>query len=305
MKKYYTFVMKNIAFMEVKITPLNWQKYVTNKDSVTAVNNDFMLIEDLHLLPRFDFPFKVDMAVLAIYTQGVTRYQVDFKHYESKAPCINILLHNQTLQKEYVSEDFQGYAIVTSKQFIDSLLPDIQRMEIMLQVVENPVRPVSDDELNMFVSYYKNIKRIIELSNTPYLLETLKHLTLAFIYGTNFHNKLLLENTATSPQQILANRFMELVRENFKHERQMSFYAEKLCLTPKYLSLKIREITGKSAADWIDDFVMIEAKALLKSTNMTVMQISDKLNFPSQSFFGKYFKRYEGMSPKEYRSGFD
>jgi AraC-like DNA-binding protein len=287
--------------MEVKITPFNWQKYVTNKDSVTAVNNDFMLVEDLNLLPVFDFPFKVDMAVLAIYTQGVTRSQVDFKHYESKAPCINILLPNQTLQKEYISEDFQGYAIVASKQFIDNLLPDMQRMEIMLHVFENPVKPVSDEELNMFVSFYKNIKRIIELSDTPYLLEMLKHLTLAFIYGSNFHDKLLLENTATSPQQVLANRFMELVKENFKHERQMSFYAEKLCLTPKYLSQKIREITGKSATDRIADFVMIEAKALLKSTNMTVLQISDELNFPSQSFFGKYFKRHEGMSPTEYR----
>ncbi|MDR1407222.1 MAG: helix-turn-helix domain-containing protein [Tannerella sp.] len=289
--------------MEVKITPLNWRKYVTNKDSVTAVNNDFMLVENLHLLPVFDFPFKVDMAVLAICTQGVARYRVNFKHYESKAPCINILLHNQTLQKEYGSDDFQGYAIVASKQFIDSLLHDMRRREIMLQAVENPVIPLSGDELNMFVSYYKNIKRIIELSNTPYLLETLKHLTLAFIYGTNFHDNLLLENTAASPQQMFTNRFMALVRENFKRERQMSFYAGKLCLTPKYLSLKIRAITGKSAADWIDDYVMLEAKALLKSTNMTIQQISDELNFTSQSFFGKYFKRYEGMSPKEYREG--
>jgi YesN/AraC family two-component response regulator len=70
----------------------------------------------------------------------------------------------------------------------------------------------------------------------------------------------------------------------------------------KYLSRKIRKITDKSAADRIDDFVMTEAKALLKSTNMTVLQINDALNFPLQSFFGKYFKRYGGMSPKEYRS---
>jgi AraC-like DNA-binding protein len=155
----------------------------------------------------------------------------------------------------------------------------------------------------MFVTYYKTIKKIVELNITPYLLETLRHLTIAFIYASNFRDKLLSENMAASPQQILANRFMELVKENFKHERQMSFYAEKFCLTPKYLSLKIRDITGKSAADWIDEYVMFEAKALLKSTDMTVLQISDELNFTSQSFFGKYFKRCTGMSPKEYREG--
>jgi AraC-like DNA-binding protein len=63
----------------------------------------------------------------------------------------------------------------------------------------------------------------------------------------------------------------------------------------------VKSATGKFAIEWIDDYVMLEAKALLKSTNMTIQQISDELNFPSQSFFGKYFKRREGVSPKEYR----
>ena len=81
----------------------------------------------------------------------------------------------------------------------------------------------------------------------------------------------------------------------------MEFYADKMCLTPKYLSKVIKEKSSKSASEWIDNYVTLEARALLKSTNMTIRQISDELNFPSQSFFGKYFKRHQGMSPKEYR----
>ena len=81
----------------------------------------------------------------------------------------------------------------------------------------------------------------------------------------------------------------------------MDFYAEKLSITPKYMSTVIKQTSGKTAGDWIDDHVLLEAKALLKSTNMTILQISDELNFPSQSFFGKYFKRLTGVSPKEYR----
>jgi AraC-like DNA-binding protein len=289
--------------MEVKITPQNWHQYVVNRDKVIAVSNDFLLVEDLQLLPTFDFPFKINMMIAAICTRGATRYRINFKTYESKAPCISIIPQNQTLQKEYNSEDFQGYALVVSPQFIDSLFYDMQRKGIMLHAAEIPVRPISDEELDMFVTYYKTIKKIVELNITPYLLETLRHLTIAFIYASNFHDKLLSENMVASSQQILANRFMELVKENFKHERQMSFYADKFSLTPKYLSLKIREITGRSAADWIDEYVMFEAKALLKSTDMTILQISDELNFTSQSFFGKYFKRCTGMSPKEYREG--
>jgi AraC-like DNA-binding protein len=82
-------------------------------------------------------------------------------------------------------------------------------------------------------------------------------------------------------------------------ERSIGFYADKLCLTPKYLTIK--EMSGKLAGEWIDDYVMLEAKVLLKSTNMTVQQISERLNFTTQSHFGTYFKRLAGVSPKEYR----
>jgi AraC-like DNA-binding protein len=81
----------------------------------------------------------------------------------------------------------------------------------------------------------------------------------------------------------------------------VGFYAKKLCMAPKYLSAVIKEKTGKSAFEWINDYVILEAKSLLKSTNMTIQQISDELNFANQSFFGKYFKRLAGMSPKSYR----
>ncbi|NLN95135.1 MAG: AraC family transcriptional regulator [Bacteroidales bacterium] len=67
------------------------------------------------------------------------------------------------------------------------------------------------------------------------------------------------------------------------------------------MSQLIKQNTGKSVNEWIEDYVMLEAKALLKSTNMTIQQISDEMNFPSQSFFGKYFKRVKGISPREFK----
>lgn len=81
----------------------------------------------------------------------------------------------------------------------------------------------------------------------------------------------------------------------------VAFYASKLSLTPKYLSKVIRQNSGKTAGEWIEEYVILEAKALLKSTNKTIQQITDELNFSTQSFFGKYFKRRVGLSPKEYR----
>lgn len=97
------------------------------------------------------------------------------------------------------------------------------------------------------------------------------------------------------------NDFSKEVQLFYRKERKVLYYADRLHLSASYLSTVVKRISGKTAAEWIDDYVVLEAKALLKSTKLTIQQISDELNFPSQSFFGKYFKRITGLSPKEYR----
>lgn len=72
-------------------------------------------------------------------------------------------------------------------------------------------------------------------------------------------------------------------------------------ITTKYLSVAVKNVSGKTAGQWLDDYIILEAKSLIKTTDMTIQQISDELNFPSQSFLGKFFKREVGMSPKQYR----
>jgi AraC-like DNA-binding protein len=82
----------------------------------------------------------------------------------------------------------------------------------------------------------------------------------------------------------------------------MAFYADKLCLTPKYLSTLIKQASGRSAPDWIDDFVILEAKNLLKYTGLAIKEIVYKLHFPNQSVFFKFFKAHTGLTPSEYRN---
>ena len=102
-------------------------------------------------------------------------------------------------------------------------------------------------------------------------------------------------------QQEKCEKFMSLLAENFKNQRDIGFYADKLCVTSKYLSTMLKQETGMTALDWIERHVVLYAKSCLSSTSMTIQEISDELDFPSQSVFGKYFKRVEGISPKTYR----
>ncbi|MDE6644508.1 MAG: AraC family transcriptional regulator, partial [Muribaculaceae bacterium] len=95
--------------------------------------------------------------------------------------------------------------------------------------------------------------------------------------------------------------FIQLVHTHYRRERTIKFYADKLFISPKYLSLIIKEGTGSTAAEWIDRCVIMEAKNLLRFSNMNVQQVAYELNFSNQSSFGKYFKHLVGMSPSQFQ----
>ena len=99
----------------------------------------------------------------------------------------------------------------------------------------------------------------------------------------------------------LFTRFIQLIIKNYRRNRKLDFYADKLFISPKYLSDVIKKISGRTAHDWIDRYILLEAKILLRSSHKTIQQIADELNFPNNSFFSKYFKKHCGMTPKEYR----
>ena len=101
--------------------------------------------------------------------------------------------------------------------------------------------------------------------------------------------------------EVLFDEFMSLLQQYNKKERNVSFYAKQLNITPKYLSSVVKEVSGKTAARWIDESVILEAKALLKYSGMSIQEIAYHLNFSTQSFFGKYFKQHTGTSPSRYK----
>jgi len=105
-----------------------------------------------------------------------------------------------------------------------------------------------------------------------------------------------------SRQDEIFKKFIALVHENCIAEREVTFYANKLCISTKYLTGICKSVTGEAAKKLIDDFSILEIKVLLQSTGLTIQEIADRLGFPDQSYLGRYFKRHEGMSPKEYQS---
>ncbi|MBF1604781.1 MAG: AraC family transcriptional regulator, partial [Prevotella sp.] len=95
--------------------------------------------------------------------------------------------------------------------------------------------------------------------------------------------------------------FIQTVEKNYRTERRVSWYAQQLCITSKYLSETVRTVSRRTPSDWIDSYVTRELRVMLRNSTMSIKQIADELNFANQSFMGKYFKEHVGMSPSQFR----
>jgi AraC-like DNA-binding protein len=174
-----------------------------------------------------------------------------------------------------------------------------------MSMMENPSVKLTEKELEVVRSGLEIVTRVVN-SEAMYKREALLSLLSSMFYmlmgvwkkrGASAE----AENQSTR-SKLIFDRFIKLVSEYHTQYRNVGFYADKLCLTPKYLSKLIKTATGKSAPEWIDQFVILEAKNLLKYSGVTIKEIVFKLNFPNQSVFYKFFKARTGMTPTEYRN---
>jgi AraC-like DNA-binding protein len=287
--------------MSRAISFMNWRETLKNAN-VASIGNDFILLEDKLFQPAFDYPFKMDVTAIVICAEGIAEGFINLKHIKAVAPCIIVLLPDQILEYKSISDDYSGCMMIMSRKFSHNLLPNAQeQLPLYLAVNKEPVIELNKESLEGMVEYYNMLKRVAGVKENPHRMEVARYLTLAFFYGIGFSIFKQESDENSTHYEIVAEKFMRLVQTHYKQERSLEFYANQLYLTPKHLAKVIKETTNKTANDWIDEHVVLEAKALLKSTNMTAQQIADELNFSDQSFFGKYFKRHTGVSPREYK----
>jgi AraC-like DNA-binding protein len=283
------------------VLPLNWRTELGNLDAY-SIDQDLILLDKPIITSTFEYPFKVDVAVAIISIKGKTEGSINLKPYVTDGACLITILPGQVMQYKSISEDFEGLFIVMSSKFTESLMPNASdRLPLQLSVRDNPAIPLDDETLKGMINYFDMLKKVIQVDDHPFRLEVARHLTLAFFYGVGAVLNKIPDNPKLTHHETLVDRYLTLVQKHFKEQRGLEFYADKLCVTAKHLSKVVKATSGKPSNDWIDEHVALEAKALIKSTNMTVEQISEELNFPSQSFFGKYFKRVTGLSPRDYK----
>ena len=169
-------------------------------------------------------------------------------------------------------------------------------------MARHPIAKIPEEVLPSINRFFSDITMALADKKHPYYSQVLLFQLAGFVLKDISKCFEPFSNEILSNQGRMSDQFLQLAQQNFRKERFLEFYANKLEVSPKHLSRTVKSQTGFSAVEWIERFVILEAKVLLKSSNLNIQQISDELNFPSQSFFGKYFKKITGMSPKEFRN---
>ena len=283
--------MKNISY-------LNWRTYF-NPQTIYSVGEDLILLDN-QLMESPRYPFKTDMLTATICIKGKAEGSANLQKIITQPNSFNVILPGQIITHDYQTVDFEARHIIMSSKFVDTLGLD-NRLSLFNSHNQVISTILSDYELEAILTFYEMLKWNITHKN-DYILETVRHMTLAFFYGFSHTFQQNITSKQTNRPQQLSDDFLLLVKQHFKQEHSLEFYANKLCVTPKHLTTTIKSTTDCTTKEWIDKHLLLEAKALLKSTNLTIQQIADTLHFTSQDVFSKYFKHHIGITPKEYRT---
>ena len=266
------------------------------------IGEDLSLFKFKHFLAKLGLnePRKSQRATIVVCTSGSCRVKINLEVFEIKAPKLVTIMPGQIFEILSDVDTLEGYVVSLSKKFVDKVnLPGWHHQ--YMKMYNNPITDIDHNKLDSLLIFYAILHRAAANDKNPFRMQIIENLISVFYYGGVSSLDNSIESNLKYNNHIVAN-FLELVQHHYREQRLIQFYASKLCITPKYLSKLVKEHTGRAAADWIEQHVILEARAMLQSSDMSIQQIATSLNFPNQSFFGQYFKRATGVSPKQYRA---
>lgn len=272
---------------------------------MSVLDDDIILSNNIEIKNKiFDTPCRLDGFVLLFCTNGEAEIQINFQEYKIHP---GILVMNIPENVIYISNvnNLKVYPIVISSDFLKKMnikMKDLMKLYVFAKKI--PLVSLEYSEIMTLEKYYFLLEDII-LSNEEHKKAVLEGLVQSLISKLNsiihrFQNNIPDSQSKKRNEEIFET-FIELLTRNEATERNLAYYADKIGITSNYLSKIVKEYTGRTAIEWIDEYVIFEAKTMIKHTQYTIQEIAYKLKFPSQSFFGKYFKRLTGMSPKQYK----
>ena len=268
------------------------------------IEDDIIIVDDIStaLIPKD--PRRMNFLILALCTEGEATYTLDTQEMRIQKNDVLLILDRHVVSNFTASKDLKALCIIISVKFFFESIRNVGDISSLLLLSRNfPVIKLAQEETETFQSYFYLLKTKAADKQNKFRRKLVSTLILAMFYDlSNVVQRML--NTDSMRQtraEIIFTKFIKLLEGNFKQERRVGWYAEQLCITPKYLSETIKNVSRRTPNEWIDNYVTIEMRIQLRNSTKSIKEIAEEMNFANQSFLGKYFKEHVGISPSEYR----
>jgi AraC-like DNA-binding protein len=272
-------------------------------DNQKELEKSFHISLNDNNLPILFSPCKIDFCLVCVCLSGQAETEVDLLSYHLAPNDILVVFPGQILACKEKSSDFTLSYFTFSNPMIEEIMFRFPTAFIEF-IKENVWYPLPEAEKEMMFAEYFTVLHN-KYCDTHNVCRSEIILNLLHNFYLDLYSKVLAKNEIHSRQRKhkkeLLEKFLQLVKTN-PGNREVAFYAGKLCITPKYVSMITKESTGSSAKELIDKFAITELRLLLRTTSTALKEIVTQLNYPSEAYLCKYFKKHTGITPSHYRN---
>jgi len=301
-------IKKDISKIELDIIQKNLKNksFEDQKNIVVFDNFTEEPIEDFELMSLTSGPLRMNTIIIGFCTEGHAKFTVGVKPLVISKNMFAIIHPDQIVETTEISSDFKAGFIVLKRNFFEFQNDYVNAVFLHNFFIEHSVFRFSEEDMQEYLLVYNMLKKKANEVMNIYRMQIIQNLCQIMFYNISnifYHT----EQSNTSERKNnntneIYERFIKCVEKNYRKEHSVKYYADSLCISPKYMSTVIYEASGRHASEWIHEFIILEAKALLRSTKMSLQDISETLNFQTPSHFGRFFKRYCACSPRSYRT---
>jgi AraC family transcriptional regulator, transcriptional activator of pobA len=258
-----------------------------------------------HVRVSYPEPHRKEMFSLGLITGGTAKLKIDLDSYVVQAPGLVAIGPDDVRQWILNESDIKITGLFFTEDFAISGLSDalfLKRLTFYQKSGPHFI-PLNPDELSALKFLFHQIGKKYR-SIAPNKMESIQAMLRVLLLEVVNIQRMQVQHSGAKHLQAhyLTAKFEELLALHYERQRTVSYYAGQLFISPKHLSQTVKEQTGKTARELIDERVCLEAKILLQIEELNISQISQQLNFANPSFFGKFFKGGTGMGPQQYRS---
>ena len=250
-----------------------------------------------------NFPVRLKCEIFVLCMEGTVEATLNLNKIKVQPKSLITLIPGSIFQINRIEGNLRIYILGFSSQYIEDNSQTHFLLDTMYHTLGKPVYLLSEEGTRIMENYFKLMIDIYESLSDKVKKEIASNLY-ADVHKGIFvmYQSMGNEKTNLSKGETICRNFGQLVIQNYQNTRNVSWYADKLGISHAHLCTIVKQITGRTCVEIIASMVIMDAKSQLKSTHLSIQEISDSLNFANMSFFGKYFKRNVGMSPLEYRN---